>query len=152
MPERDQRRSILTSFSSACSFRRVGIFLTQGSNPGLPRCRRPGQPPRKSKNTGVGGLSLLQRIFLTQELNRGLLHCRPILYQLSYKGNFPASTIPCLNPAGNRLLRSPAHRAHSRHFLCHREEQKQGRTGCRDREQPTQLETQLQRQFLEGLC
>ena len=27
-------------------------------------------------NTGVGSLSLLQGIFLTQELNQGLLHCR----------------------------------------------------------------------------
>ena len=27
-------------------------------------------PPGKPKNTGVGGLSLLQRIFLTQELNQ----------------------------------------------------------------------------------
>ena len=35
------------------------------------------------QNTGVGSLSLLQRIFLTQESNRGLLHCRQILYQLS---------------------------------------------------------------------
>ena len=32
-------------------------------------------------------LSLLQRIFLTQELNRGFLHCRWILYQLNHKGN-----------------------------------------------------------------
>ena len=31
-------------------------------------------------------LSLLQGIFLTQELNRGLLYCRQIFYQLSYKG------------------------------------------------------------------
>ena len=31
------------------------------------------------KNTGVGCHSLLQRIFLTQELNSGLLHCRQIL-------------------------------------------------------------------------
>ena len=38
----------------------------------------------KPKNIGVGSLSLLQRIFLTQELNWGLLHCRQILYQLSY--------------------------------------------------------------------
>ena len=37
----------------------------------------------KPKNTGVSSLSLLQGIFLTQELNRGLLHCRQILYQLS---------------------------------------------------------------------
>ena len=26
-------------------------------------------------------------IFLTQELNQGLLHCRQILYQLSYQGS-----------------------------------------------------------------
>ena len=38
-------------------------------------------------NTGVGSLSLLQQIFLTQELNWGLLNCRQILYQLSYQGN-----------------------------------------------------------------
>ena len=29
------------------------------------------------QNTGAGSLSLLQRSFLTQELNRGLLHCFP---------------------------------------------------------------------------
>ena len=32
------------------------------------------------KNTGVGSLSLLQGIFLTQGLNLGLLHCWQILY------------------------------------------------------------------------
>ena len=32
------------------------------------------------KNTGVGCHFLLQGIFLTQELNLGLLHCRKILY------------------------------------------------------------------------
>ena len=36
--------------------------------------------------TGVF-LFLLQRIFPTQESNRGLLHCRWILYQLSYQGS-----------------------------------------------------------------
>ena len=45
------------------------------------------EPRGKPKNTGVGSLSLLQRIFLTQESNRGLLHCRWILYQLSYEGS-----------------------------------------------------------------
>ena len=40
----------------------------------------------KPKNTGVGSLSLLQQSFPTQESNRGLLHCRQILYQLSYQG------------------------------------------------------------------
>ena len=43
------------------------------------------EPQGKPKNTGVGSLSLLQQIFLTQELNQGLLHCRRILYQLSYQ-------------------------------------------------------------------
>ena len=38
------------------------------------------------KNTRVDCHFLLQRIFLTQELNPGLLHCRQILYWLSYEG------------------------------------------------------------------
>ena len=39
------------------------------------------------QNTGVGSLSLLQEIFPTQESNWGHLHCRQILYQLSYEGS-----------------------------------------------------------------
>ena len=35
----------------------------------------------------MGSLSLLQVIFLIQKLNQGLLHCRQILYQLSYEGS-----------------------------------------------------------------
>ena len=46
----------------------------------------PAEPQGKPENTGVGSLSLLQLIFPTQELNWGLLHCRWILYQLSYQG------------------------------------------------------------------
>ena len=42
---------------------------------------------REPKNTGVGIVSLLQGIFLTQESNRGLLHCRWILYHLSHQGS-----------------------------------------------------------------
>ena len=49
------------------------------------------EPPGKPKNTRVGSLSLLQGNFPTQELNWGLLHCRWILYQLSYPGS-PYST------------------------------------------------------------
>ena len=41
----------------------------------------------KPKNTEVGSLSLLQRIFLPQESNWGLLHGSQILYQLSYQGS-----------------------------------------------------------------
>ena len=64
------------------------------SNPGIePRSPKlqadslPGEPPGKLKNTGVGSLSLLQQIFLTQESNWGLLHCRQIflLTELSEK-------------------------------------------------------------------
>ena len=42
-------------------------------------------PSGKPKNTEVSSLSLLQRIFLTHQSNQGLLHCRWILYQLSYQ-------------------------------------------------------------------
>ena len=53
----------------------------------------PGKPIRlcifvpRLKTSGVGSLSLLQWIFPTQESDRGLLHCRRILYQLSYEGS-----------------------------------------------------------------
>ena len=36
------------------------------------------------RNTGVGSHSLLQGIFLTQGSNLDLLHCRQVLYYLSY--------------------------------------------------------------------
>ena len=39
------------------------------------------------QNTGVGSLSLLQRIFPTQGSNPGLPHCRGILYQLGHQGS-----------------------------------------------------------------
>ena len=68
-----------------------GIVPTEELNSGLPHHRQtdslPAEPPGKPKNTGVGSLSLLQGIFLTQESNWGLLHCRWILYQLSYEGS-----------------------------------------------------------------
>ena len=51
------------------------------------------EPQGKPKNTGVGSLSLLLRIFPTQELNRDLLHCRRILYQLSYEGSPHSLTV-----------------------------------------------------------
>ena len=68
--------------------------LLQGIFPGIkPRCPTlqvdslSSKPPKKPKNTGVGSLSLLHVIFLTQKLNQCLLHCRRILYQLNYQGN-----------------------------------------------------------------
>ena len=42
----------------------------------------------------MGSLSLPQGIFLIQESNRGLLHCRQILYLFSYRGSlFPVMGI-----------------------------------------------------------
>ena len=53
-------------------------------SPALQADSLPAEPQGKPKNPGVGSLSLLQWIFPTWELNHGLLHCRRILYQLSY--------------------------------------------------------------------
>ena len=47
----------------------------------------PIEPQGKPKNTGVGSVFLLQRIFLTQESNWGFLRCRRTLYQLIYQGS-----------------------------------------------------------------
>ena len=47
----------------------------------------PSELPGKPMNTREGSLSLLQGIFLSWELNWSLLHCRWILYQLSYQGS-----------------------------------------------------------------
>ena len=56
---------------------------------------RPWNSP--GQNTGVGSLSLLQGIFLTQESIRDLLHRRQILYQLSSKGS-PGRCAPAPRP------------------------------------------------------
>ena len=56
-------------------------------SPALQADSLPVEPQGKPKNTGVGSLSLLQRIFLSQKSNWGLLHCRWILYQVSYQGS-----------------------------------------------------------------
>ena len=39
------------------------------------------------KNTGVGSHFLLQKLFLTQGSNPGLLHCRQILHRLRHQGS-----------------------------------------------------------------
>ena len=55
-------------------------------SPALRADSLPAEPQGKPQNTVVGGLSLLQRLFPTQESNQGLPHCRRILYQLGYWG------------------------------------------------------------------
>ena len=49
------------------------VFSVRGDSPGT--------------NTGVGCHALFQGIFPTQESNQALLHCRWILYQLSYQAS-----------------------------------------------------------------
>ena len=56
----------------------------------IPWIMEPGRLPSmgfSGKDTGVGCHFLLQGIFLTQESNPGLLHCRQILYRLSHQGS-----------------------------------------------------------------
>ena len=74
----------------------------------------PAEPQGKSKNTEVGSLSLLQRIFLTQEWNRGLLHCRQILYQLSYQGSPEKEKITTNTAEIQRIIRDKGSKDHKR--------------------------------------
>ena len=46
----------------------------------------------------MGSLSLFQGIFPNQELNQCLLHCRRILYQLSYQGSPCSQSLFQINP------------------------------------------------------
>ena len=57
------------------------------------------------KNTGVGCHDFLQGIFLIQESNLGLQHCRQILYHVSHQGS-PTSFIEdiIINSALNKKL------------------------------------------------
>ena len=61
------------------------------------------------QNTRVGSCSLLQGIFPTQGSNRGLLHCRQILYQLSHQADTSRHCENVLLPA--LLGRKPAERS-----------------------------------------
>ena len=62
-------------------------FRDRTQSPTLQVDSLPAETQGKPKNTEMGSLFLLQRIFPTQESNWGLLCCRCILYQLSYQGS-----------------------------------------------------------------
>ena len=69
----------LYDYQSKASRYSSGLKVTQS-------CLTLGDPMDYTvQNTGVGSLSLLQRIFPTQGLNPDLPHCTQILYQLSHK-------------------------------------------------------------------
>ena len=69
-----------------------GRVMIELRSPTLRADSLPAVPQGKPKNTGVGSLSLLQRICQAQESSWGCLHCRWTLYQLSYQGSLGAYT------------------------------------------------------------
>ena len=81
-----QNIGVIQSCSILCDLMEVTMetvteFLFLGST----RLLCPWNSP--NKNTGVSSHFPLQGIFLTQELNPGLPHCKQILYQLNYQGS-----------------------------------------------------------------
>ena len=78
--------------------------MIEPRSPALQMDALPAEPPGKPKNSGVGNLSLLQWIILTQESNLGLQHCRRILYQLKilclYKGSLYVCMCACVCVCG----------------------------------------------------
>ena len=71
------------------------------------------------KNIGMGSHSLLERIFPTQGLNPGLLHCRGILYHLSHMIPFQVPPMEWFSPFSSvqslshvRLFATPWTAAH----------------------------------------
>ena len=69
---------------------------TKPRSPTLQVDSLPSEPPGKPMNTGVGSLSPLQGIFLTQDSNQGLLHCRQIVFAqcLNIVVQSPSSCLP----------------------------------------------------------
>ena len=72
---------------AVCLVTQLRLTLCDSMHCSLPGSSLHGDSP--GKNTRVGCHALLQGIFPTEGSNPGLLHCRRILYQLSY----PASLI-----------------------------------------------------------
>ena len=93
------------SIVNKCSIYTCSCLVTVLSDPlcpykpNVPGSSVHGDSPLKN-NTGVGCHFLLHGIFLTQELNPGLLHCRQILYQLSYKGSPTSASVLPMNIHG----------------------------------------------------
>ena len=86
-----QPHELYSPWNSLSQNTRVGSFSLLPNpgielrSPALQADSLPAEPQGKPKNIVVGSLSFLQQIFLTQELNQGLLHYRLIIYELSYQ-------------------------------------------------------------------
>ena len=79
-----QADSLPTELSGKSPKSKYSIQLSSVAQSCLTLCSPWNSP---GQNTGLGSLSLLQRIFPTQGSNLGLPHCRQILYQLSNQGS-----------------------------------------------------------------
>ena len=89
-PEKNVRQKVYQDYLQVCvcvcvcvcwSLSRVLLFVT----PWTVARQAPLSMEFSRQEYWMGSLSLLQGIFLTQESNRGLLHCTRILYQLSLR-------------------------------------------------------------------
>ena len=72
------------------AFHSPGVLPNPGIKPSSPALQADylqTEGPGKSRNTEVSSLSFPQQILLIHESSWGLLHCRWILYQLSYQGS-----------------------------------------------------------------
>ena len=77
-------------------------------SPALPADSLPSEPPGKPKNTGVGSLFHLQRIFPTQESNRGLCEIKTdTVSVLSHVRLFATPwTVACQAPLSMGILQA----------------------------------------------
>ena len=80
-------------------FSRLQLFATLWTV----ACQTPHLWDSPGKSSGLSSHVLLQEIFVTQGLNPGLLHCRQILYHLSYQGSSVKGDLPAFQSTTNCL-------------------------------------------------
>ena len=79
----------MPEYWSGQPFPSSGALPNPGIKPRSPTLQAdslPAEPQGKPMNTGVGSLSLLEQIFLTQESNWGLLNYRRIFFSTELSG------------------------------------------------------------------
>ena len=82
---RSSRESHFTLINYVLCCAQISPTLCDPMHCSPPGCSVYGDSP--GRNTIVGFHAIFQEIFPTQTSNRNLLHCRQILYQLSYQGS-----------------------------------------------------------------
>ena len=111
--------SIFWAFNNCavtCLVAQPYLTLCKPMDCSLPHSSVHGDSP--GKNTGVDCHTLFQGIFPTQELNWSFLHCRQILYQLSYQGS-PIQWLSYSNSLQQTVLQSKSLINTSSFFFSH---------------------------------